>query len=206
MYGLVSPRPQLSLILHSSVAIGMGMRTRKDNHPCSVTPASEAHCSSRRLSFRPWVVLCLLFAILPVFAAPPTTPPAPSVRIKKVLPHYLDKQGKHTLSPSLLERDAYQAELRASPKQRGGMQFDILVSTLPPANDLKLKLDARGSGDAGSTAVTLERSLAKQDRFHRWLVLKFSDADYAKLGNLTAWRATLVQGDTIISEQKSFLW
>ena len=30
-------------------------------------------------------------------------------KISKVLPHLLDKQGRHTLSPSLLERDAYQA-------------------------------------------------------------------------------------------------
>ena len=39
-----------------------------------------------------------------------------SGRILKVLPHLLDGKGHHTLSPSLLERDAYQAELRLHPE------------------------------------------------------------------------------------------
>ena len=46
-------------------------------------------------------------------------------RISKVLPHLLDKQGLHTLSPSLLERDAYQAQLRSNPDQCSGIRFDV---------------------------------------------------------------------------------
>ena len=46
-------------------------------------------------------------------------------RIVKVLPHYLDVHGKHAVSPSLFERDAYQAMLKANPDKRGGMQFDV---------------------------------------------------------------------------------
>ena len=42
-----------------------------------------------------------------------------------MLPHYLDKEGRHTLSPSLYERDAYQAILRQNPEKRGGMRFDV---------------------------------------------------------------------------------
>ena len=42
-----------------------------------------------------------------------TTDAARPGKISKVLPHWLDLQGRHTLSPSLLERDAYQAKLRA---------------------------------------------------------------------------------------------
>ena len=42
-------------------------------------------------------------------------------KISKVLPHWLDKKGRHTLSPSLFERDAYQAQL---PRQPGSTLRD----------------------------------------------------------------------------------
>ncbi|MFO1511357.1 MAG: hypothetical protein U1F83_00330 [Verrucomicrobiota bacterium] len=46
--------------------------------------------------------------------------------IVKVLPHFLDLEGRHSVSPSLYDRDAYQAELRRHPEKRSGMRFDIL--------------------------------------------------------------------------------
>ena len=46
-------------------------------------------------------------------------------RIIKVLPHLLDRDGRHTLSPSLYERDAYQAFLRKNPEQCSGLRFDV---------------------------------------------------------------------------------
>ena len=48
---------------------------------------------------------------------------AASAKIIKVLPHLLDRDGRHTLSPSLYERDAYQAILRAHPIQRSALRF-----------------------------------------------------------------------------------
>ena len=44
-----------------------------------------------------------------------------SGKVVKVLPHYLDLEGRHTLSPSLYERDAYQAVLRQHPERRSGI-------------------------------------------------------------------------------------
>ena len=48
-------------------------------------------------------------------------------KIIKVPPHLLHKQANHTLSPSLLERDAYQATLRSNP-----LHFDHLISKRIP--------------------------------------------------------------------------
>lgn len=132
---------------------------------------------------------------------------APSgIRIKKVLPHLLDKQGRHLLSPSLLERDAYQALLRKEPERRGGLQFDVQCGTLPSGVTLRLKAEVRGSLTNTPTQVTLEQPLPANARFHRWQVIRLSDDQYRQLGELVAWRISLWSGDRAIAEQKSFLW
>src|SRR5438046_2660532 len=46
-------------------------------------------------------------------------------RVIKVLPHLLDEQGRHALSPSLYDRDAYQARLRQHPEHVSGIRFDV---------------------------------------------------------------------------------
>ena len=38
-----------------------------------------------------------------------------------------------------------------------------------------------------------------------WIV-SLSGEEYQKLGELSAWRATLWEGDRLLAEQKSFLW
>lgn len=132
---------------------------------------------------------------------------APSgIRIKKVLPHLLDKQGRHLLSPSLLERDAYQALLRKEPERRGGLQFDVQCGTLPSGVTLRLKAEVRGSLTNTPTQVTVEQPLPANARFHRWQVIRLSDDQYRQLGELVAWRISLWNGDRAIAEQKSFLW
>src|SRR5215468_71000 len=63
----------------------------------------------------------------------------------KVLPHFLDLQGRHTLSPSLYERDAYQAKLREHPAERSGIRYDVEWKTKGGSFDqLKLQLELRG--------------------------------------------------------------
>src|ERR1035437_11201808 len=67
-------------------------------------------------------------------------------RIIKVLPHFLDLLGRQSLSPSLYERDAYQARLRANPDQRSALQFDVQwKAKVKDTARLKLRLEARGS-------------------------------------------------------------
>src|SRR5207249_4815919 len=69
-------------------------------------------CLMRRLLAWLLMVLCLLTCGVGQAAAG---------RVVKVLPQFLDLKGRNTLSPSLYERDAYQAVLRRHPEQRSGM-------------------------------------------------------------------------------------
>ena len=45
--------------------------------------------------------------------------------IAKVLPHYLDDEGRHSDGPSLLHRDVYQIKLREEPELINALRFDI---------------------------------------------------------------------------------
>ena len=60
----------------------------------------------------------LLWLTLVCWFAAVLTAGASTGRVFKVLPHFLDTNGVHTLSPSLYERDAYQAHLRQHPEKR----------------------------------------------------------------------------------------
>src|SRR5947209_19036064 len=46
-------------------------------------------------------------------------------RVTKVLLYLLDLQGRNALSPSLYDRDAYQARLREHRNQVSGIRFDV---------------------------------------------------------------------------------
>jgi hypothetical protein len=128
-------------------------------------------------------------------------------RVAKVLPHFLDQKGRHALSPSLYERDAYQSYLRRHPEQRSGLRFDILwrVRTRSPAN-LKLKVEMRGVAQGHlPSEKTLEQEV-KSGAGSRWTAITLSSDDFKALGEVTAWRVSLWVDDQLIAEQKSFLW
>jgi hypothetical protein len=129
-------------------------------------------------------------------------------QVLKVLPHYLDLKGRHTLSPSLYDRDAYQAQLRKHPEQRSGIRFDVQwKAPTDPAKKLKLRVELRGmvKGDIPGRKV-LEREVVATSRWSRWAELPLTGEDYKKFGEVTAWRVTLLDGDQVLSEQHSFLW
>lgn len=130
---------------------------------------------------------------------------AESGKIKKVLWFYLDKEGRQSLSPSLFDRDAYQAELRNDPTKRSGLRFDVQWNA-PPGADLVLRVEMRGSIGPTNTTATIQARVKKSGPFSRWTKAKLPDDQYRKLGELTAWRATLHQGDLQVAEHKSFLW
>lgn len=142
-------------------------------------------------------VCLLLSCALPLMAA--------DGKIHKVLPHFVDKEGRHTLSPSLYERDAYQAELRNNPEQRGGMRFDVHWKAGKSAA-LKLRVDMRGSKTNETTNVSVEIPVKAPGLFSKWSAVRVRPDDYARLGELRSWRATLLDGDQVLDEQKSFLW
>ncbi len=134
-----------------------------------------------------------------------TAPGADSVKIKKVLSFDLDKEGRQSLSPSLFDRDAYQAELRSDATKRSGLRFDVQWIA-PPGADLVLRIEMRGAIGTTNTTTTVQGRVSKHGPFSRWTKLKLSDEEYRNLGELVAWRATLHQGDLQVAEHKSFLW
>ena len=132
---------------------------------------------------------------------------AVSGKIVKVLPHFLDQQGKHTKSPSLFDRDAYQTYLREHPEKRSGVRYDIQWKAKDQQSELKLRVELRGVAEGKlPKEKTLESTVKAPSGWSRWTNLSIKDEDYKELGEVTAWRVTLWDGDTLVDEQTSFLW
>jgi len=132
---------------------------------------------------------------------------AADAKIIKVLPHYLDLEGRHALSPSLYERDAYQEVLRKSPEQRSALRFDIQWKAKggSPRN-LKLRMELRTSKNYLLKPLVVEQSVRKRRWFSSWSALRVSGEQFQQMGELLAWRATLWDGEKLVAEHRSFLW
>jgi hypothetical protein len=153
----------------------------------------------RRL-WLPLIVFCLMAAASLSRAA--------TGAVIKVLPQFLDSKGRHALSPSLYDRDAYQAVLRLHPEQRSTIRFAVQWKARgPAAGPLKLRVQVRGvtHGDLPDEIV-LDEALPRGGWFSHWAILTLTKEQYKTIGDVTAWRATLWENDRMIGEQKSFLW
>ena len=129
-------------------------------------------------------------------------------RVIKVLPQFLDLQGRHALSPSLYDRDAYQFFLRFHTNEVSGMRFAVQwKASEKTSSPLKIRVEIRGvtRGDVPPTVV-LEKEVTPGGWFSHWVYLPLTGDDFKKIGELTAWRATLWDGEKMLGEQKSFLW
>jgi hypothetical protein len=126
-------------------------------------------------------------------------------KIHKVLPHFIDKEGRHSLSPSLYERDAYQEQLRNTPERRAGLRFDVHWKA-PKSSALKLRVDIRGSRTNEATNLTVEMPVKPPGLFSKWSGVLVQGDEYARIGELRSWRATLLDGTNVLAEQRSFLW
>jgi hypothetical protein len=71
---------------------------------------------------------------------------------------------------------------------------------------LKLRIEMRGARDKATTTAVVEQEVKYRGFFSKWARVKFTGDDFKKFGQLSAWRATLWDGDQLLSEQKSFLW
>jgi hypothetical protein len=155
----------------------------------------------RRL-IAPFLPIVFLAAILSASAA--------TGRVVKVLPHYLDLKGRHALSPSLYDRDAYQAHLRKHPDQRSGVRFDVLWhGRAAGGTPLKVRAELRGTAKGNlpsQTTLETEVKVGASGSTSRWASLTLAGEDYKKFGDVSAWRVTLWNGDQFVAEQKSFLW
>ncbi len=156
------------------------------------------------LNLRPvrWLTLTLVLSAWCWLGLPAR---AASAKIIKVLPHYLNLEGRHTTSPSLYDRDAYQAYLRQHPAQCSGLRFDVQWKA-KEKKPLKLRLELRGARGNQPTTAVLEETVTKDGWFSNWTALPLTGEAYKNFGGLTAWRATLWDGTDQVAEQKSFLW
>lgn len=126
-------------------------------------------------------------------------------RIVKVLPQFVDLQGRIALNPSLYERDAYQVQLRIHPEQRSALRFAVQWGSRD-ASRLLLKVELRGNRGKNGTKAIIESPVRYRGIFTTWSTISLSGDAYKDFGELSAWRATLWDGEQQVAEQKSFLW
>ena len=130
---------------------------------------------------------------------------AASPKLIKILPQFLDQQARHALSPSLFDRDAYQARLRRQPEQRSGLRFAVQWKG-PRSTSFKMRVELRGAHEKTPTTAVLEETLGHGGFFSHWSELTLAGDEYKNFGELVAWRATLWEGSQQVAEKRSFLW
>jgi hypothetical protein len=155
--------------------------------------------------------LLILLASLSVVGAAQAadTPAADAVtgRIVKVLPFFLDQQGRNAKSPSLFDRDAYQAYLDQHTNEVSGMRFDVLwKATRAPEEKIRIAVELRSIGSNSVPKLqTLETNVAP-GKYRQWTAIPLVAGDYKNTGSVVAWRVTLWNDSQMLGEQKSFLW
>jgi hypothetical protein len=147
----------------------------------------------------------LLFGALWLSGGVVTAAERPAARLVKVLPNFMDQQGRVALNPSLYERDAYQYHLRTHHEERGGLLFEVQWKSRTVMS-LKLKIEMRGNRGKNPTTAVVEEDVRTRGLFSTWSRVALKGDAYTQFGELSAWRATLWDGDKLVAEQKSFLW
>lgn len=152
-----------------------------------------------------------LIAFCAFFAAEPSLEAADRVapKIVKVLPHFLDKEGRKSLSPSLYERDAYQAVLRKDRALCSALRYDIQwrATGLGKSKEaLKLRLELRTTKGSTSDTTTFEQEVQPRGWGSRWTAVMVEGKAFEDLGEVTAWRASLIRNGESVAHQQSFLW
>lgn len=140
-------------------------------------------------------------------------------RVRKVLPSFLDAEGRASLHPSLFERDAYQAHLRKNPELIRGMRFDVHWSAPASRNvPVELRLELRGAtvgtngapttpgSQALTNAVVLTAPVQPPVWGARWTRLTLDAESLRQVGDVTAWRAVLIRSGVPVATNQSFLW
>jgi hypothetical protein len=152
-------------------------------------------------------ILFLFLLSLAVHLRADTTSNVITGRIVKVLPLFMDTNNAVALSPSLFDRDAYQYYLREHTNEIAGVRFDVNWKAKHAHGvNLKVRMELRGvARDGMPRRVVLEQTVTPKV-FSHWTSLTLAGADYKNFGVLAAWRATLWNGNELLSEQKSFLW
>ena len=125
----------------------------------------------------------------------------------KVLPLFLDQQGRTATSPSLFDRDAYQVFLRDHADQISATRYDILWNAKKSATSkYVLRLELRSIATDGKPKLKTLETPVTPGFFRKWNSFMLNAEEMKKIGSIVAWRATLSDGATVVGEQKSFLW
>ena len=150
--------------------------------------------------------LLILLSLLGVVTAARAAD-AVSGRIVKVLPFFLDQQGRNAKSPSLYDRDAYQAYLNQHTNQVSAMRYDVWWKATPaPDAKIKIALELRGIGTNSIPKLeTLETNVVP-GKYRQWTSIPLAGGDYENTGRVVAWRVRLWNDSQLLGEQKSFLW
>jgi hypothetical protein len=128
-------------------------------------------------------------------------------RVVKVLPLVLDLKGRAALSPSLFDRDAYQAYLRLHTNEISAVRFDVLWSTSHADRDgLEVRLELRGVGPDGLPRQTTLEQAVQPHFFRYWTSLTLGGEELRHFGSVVAWRASLWSGGQRLAQEESFLW
>lgn len=143
--------------------------------------------------------LCILLVVTSVQAG--------SIKIFKVLPHYLDKQNRHSLSPSPFERDRYQSILRADIEKCSTIRFDIQWrNTLSDLENMSITVEIRGN-KMGSEPVSFTQKLpSKKSIWSKWTKIKIPEETFHKMDGIGAWRVIIQDGEKTLQEYRSFMW
>jgi len=148
------------------------------------------------------LMLFLLGSTGSIFAADVVTG-----RVIKLLPFLLDQQGRDSTSPSLFDRDAYQAHLRGHTNEVSGVRFDVQWKAVKAtAEKLKVRVEVRGVGEGGTPRLKTFEAGVAAGFFSKWTTFTLAGGDFKDFGAVVAWRATLWNGQQLLGEQKSFLW
>ena len=127
-------------------------------------------------------------------------------RVVKVLPFFLDQQGRDSTSPSLFDRDAYQAYLRTHANEISAVRYAVQWKAKKGGGKITVRTELRGVGETGlPKEKTLETAVTPKSS-SQWTRLTLGGEDYKKFGAVVAWRVTLWDGAQLLDEQKSFLW
>lgn len=127
--------------------------------------------------------------------------------VSKVLTLFMDTNGVVAPSPSLFDRDAYQAYLLEHTNEISGVRMEVCWGARHArGTNLKVRVELKGIGTSGiPTEATLEQTVTP-GLFHHWTALTLNGPGYKNFGVLAAWRATLWNGAQLLGEQESFLW
>jgi len=119
----------------------------------------------------------------------------------KVLPHYLDEHGRHTIGVTLIDRDLYQQKLRNDPAAVYGVRYNV---NWRGNSGMTVRLELR-STKAGVALLTLEQP-GSPESGGTWTPILIDVDTYKNFGQPESWRVTLWQDGKQVAEQASFLW